>query len=289
MADLKTIQEHIEKVRGKPLSNPRQRPASGGCINEAFVLEDAECAEKYFVKTNDANSRDMFEAEAEGLEELHRARAIRVPKPIGYGVAGRSAYLVVEYVPMGGRPDPQAMGQAIAKLHQATAKQFGWHRNNTIGLTPQLNEWRSNWVEFYREHRLRYQFQLASQKGQSFKGAEQLMERLPAFFDGYDPEPSLLHGDLWGGNADYTAEGEPVIYDPAVYYGDREADIAFTEMFGGFGYGFYRAYEAVWPLDKGYATRKKIYNLYHLLNHFNLFGGHYASSSQRTIDELLCG
>ena len=187
-------------------------------------------------------------------------------------------------------PRSQALlGKQLAQLHLAkTEKQaFGWHRNNTIGSTPQINPWNEDWIEFYTENRLRYQFDLARQKRMSFKYEEDLYEKIPQFFADYDPEASILHGDLWGGNASANRHDLPVIYDPATYYGDRETDIAFTELFGGFTQAFYQNYHQTYPLDPGYKIRKKLYNLYHVLNHYNLFGGGYASQAQSMIHELL--
>jgi fructosamine-3-kinase len=147
-----------------------------------------------------------------------------------------------------------------------------------------------DWIDFWRERRLGFQLDLAARNG--LRGAlqtqgRQLMDALPALFAHYRPAPSLLHGDLWGGNWGADAAGNPVIFDPAVYFGDREADLAMTELFGGFSRAFYDAYDAAYPLDKGYETRKTLYSLYHVLNHFNLFGGGYGGQAQRMIQQLL--
>jgi fructosamine-3-kinase len=181
------------------------------------------------------------------------------------------------------------LGDQLAALHRATESRFGWHRGNTIGSTPQSNEWHEDWIVFYRERRLRVQIDLAARRmGAPLRQlGETLMERLPEFFQDYRPAPSLLHGDLWSGNVATMREGDPVIFDPAVYYGDREADIAMTELFGGFSADFYAAYRRAWPLDPGYETRKSLYNLYHVLNHFNLFGGGYGMQAQQMMQRLL--
>ncbi|NEP47653.1 MAG: fructosamine kinase family protein [Moorea sp. SIO3C2] len=163
---------------------------------------------------------------------------------------------------------------------------FGWNQNNTIGSTPQVNQWMSDWVEFFVEYRLGYQFQLARRRSGRFPKQDQLLAVVPKLLD-HQPQPSLVHGDLWGGNAAITMAGEPVIFDPATYVGDREVDIAMTELFGGFPAAFYRGYNEVWPLDQGYKQRKKLYNLYHILNHFNLFGSGYESQANRMIDQIL--
>ena len=175
-------------------------------------------------------------------------------------------------------------------MHKSTSKRFGWSRDNTIGATKQINQTKADWIDFWREHRLGFQLDLAKQKGISrsltIKG-EELLKELDRFFTGYVPEASLLHGDLWSGNIGYLENGEAVVFDPAVYYGDREADIAMTELFGGFPAEFYTAYNEAWPLDHGYRQRKSLYNLYHVLNHFNLFGGSYAIQAENMLYRLL--
>lgn len=239
------------------------------------------------MKFNKADALDMFEAEEAALREMAATQSIRVPHPWCTGVVKGQAFIALEYLEMGGRGSARTMGEQLARMHQHKAERFGWHRDNTIGSTPQINTQESDWLTFYREHRLRYQLELAAREGTRFRQAEALLECLPKFFEDYMPEPSLVHGDLWGGNASFTSKGEPVLFDPATYYGDRETDIAFTELFGGFGAGFYEGYQAVWPLDKGYQRRKDLYNLYHLLNHHNLFGGGYGHSAQQVIERLL--
>jgi fructosamine-3-kinase len=164
---------------------------------------------------------------------------------------------------------------------------FGWDMNNTIGSTLQINNWTANWAEFWAEHRIGYQLKLANSRGGHFSQGEGLLKVIPKLLAGYEPKSSLVHGDLWGGNAGVTSAREPVIFDPATYFGDREVDIAMTELFGGFPAAFYRGYSQVWPLDSGYEKRKTIYNLYHILNHFNLFGGSYESQANQMINLIL--
>ena len=184
----------------------------------------------------------------------------------------------------------RALGRNLACLHCVTRDRYGWNRDNTIGSTPQINTQADDWVAFWRERRLGHQLRLAASLGHGGRliaNGERLLEKLPALFAGYNPPPSLLHGDLWSGNAAMEAGGEPVIYDPAVYYGDREADLAMTELFGGYSRSFYDAYRSEYPLDAGYAMRKHLYNLYHVLNHLNLFGGGYGAQAERMIEQLL--
>ncbi len=289
MTDWQAIAAHIGEITGEGFAPASPRSLGGGCINTAAKL--SEGSRSYFVKTNRAGSLDMFEAEAEGLREMAATGTIRVPLPLCTGIAGSSAYLVMEYLDMGraGANGAALAGRRLADLHRHTAERFGWRRDNTIGSTPQHNAPLDDWVAFWRDHRLGFQLRLAAQNG--FGGRLQTLgERLMDSFDvliDHAPRPSLLHGDLWGGNLGYDTQGDPVIYDPAVYYGDREAEIAMTELFGGFAGAFYAAYREAWPLDLGYGRRKTLYNLYHILNHLNLFGGGYLGQAEGMIKRLL--
>ena len=266
------------------------RPLGGGCINETYCVTSAD--QQYFVKLNASNRLQMFEAEAAGLEEIYKTNTLRVPQPICFDRNDGKAWLVLEYLEMNGshRAKQAELGAGLAAMHRIHAKQFGWVRDNTIGLTPQVNDVSTDWVYFWRHHRLGYQLDLAKSNGYTGKlqnSGEQLMACLGDFFGAEQPTASLLHGDLWGGNYGFSDAGLPVLFDPAVYYGDREADIAMTELFGGFSNEFYSAYEHDYSLDSGYNTRKILYNLYHVLNHLNLFGGNYLSQAQRMISQLL--
>jgi len=245
-----------------------------------------------FVKVAPIAREAALEAEAEGLRELAAADAVRVPAVLGFGIAGGQAFLALEWIEFGAaRSSTEVLlGERLARLHRATAARYGWHRDNTIGATPQHNEWGTDWVEFFAKQRLGFQLELAGRSGHRGGWLEQgreLCERLPAFFAGHAPQPSLLHGDLWGGNWAADVSGAPVIFDPATYFGDREADLAMTHLFGGFGREFYAAYQAAWPLDHGANARRDLYNLYHVLNHLNLFGGGYRVQAERMIERLL--
>jgi protein-ribulosamine 3-kinase len=269
------------------------RPAGrvhGGCINESFRWESRSGA--LFVKIAPAGQLAMFEAEAEGLRELASARAVRVPRVLAVGATAHAAFLALEWIDLSGLSSSAGakLGEQLAQQHRTSADQFGWHRDNTIGSTPQLNARATSWSEFFCERRLRYQLDLAAEKGHTGRLQERgarLLERIDALFADHQPAPSLLHGDLWGGNAGVDASGMPVIFDPAVYYGDREADLAMTRLFGGFAPSFYSAYEAAWPLPKSARRRVDLYNLYHVLNHLNLFGGGYGAQAESMIDRLL--
>ncbi|MEM8503240.1 MAG: fructosamine kinase family protein [Cyanobacteria bacterium P01_D01_bin.1] len=283
------IAEQISKVTGAPFQIDTQQSVGGGCINQATKVSDQRRI--FFVKTNRADQLAMFEAERDGLQAMYDSRSIRVPQPLCCGVADSVSYIVMEWIELGGRRNSCAwrqMGEQLAAMHQAASSQgYGWHRDNTIGATPQQNQWSENWMEFWRDRRLGPQFSLAHDKGGHFPRRDELMNAIPKLLKGHSPTASLLHGDLWSGNAAITTAGEPVILDPATYYGDPEADLAMTELFGRFPSEFYQAYDAVLPIDNGYRQRKVFYNLYHILNHFNLFGGSYESQANRMIDQIL--
>jgi fructosamine-3-kinase len=178
----------------------------------------------------------------------------------------------------------------LAVLHRCSAEYFGFARDNFIGSTAQPNDWNEDWIDFWRDRRLGFQLQLAAKNGLGVSlqsAGERLLDAVPAYFATYSPRPSLLHGDLWSGNHAYLDDGTPAVFDPAVYYGDRECDIAMTELFGGYPPAFYAAYRTAWPLDPGYAVRRELYNLYHILNHANLFGGGYVQQAEHLMHKLL--
>ncbi|WP_126452243.1 fructosamine kinase family protein [Sulfuriflexus mobilis] len=281
----------ISATTGQAFSLDAETQVGGGCINASARFR-GRCGREFFVKRNAADKLDMFEAEAEGLQALAGARAIRVPAVVCVGKVGTEAFIVMEHIEFG-RGDAgsqQRLGKELAALHRHTASRYGWHRDNTIGATPQINTQTSGWVEFLRDQRLGYQLQRAETKGAKaglLKKGRRLLDGLDYYFEAYRPEASLLHGDLWSGNYAFDSENAPIIFDPAVYFGDREFDMAMTELFGGFQPSFYMAYERAWPLDSGYVRRKGLYKLYHILNHFNLFGGAYADQAESMLDELL--
>lgn len=211
------------------------------------------------------------DAEADGLQAL--GAVVRVPRILDRG----PDFLLLEQLDLRPGGDWAALARMLATLHRQTGPRFGWHRDNFVGATPQVNDWRDDWAVFFQECRIQPQLALARKNG--FDLPE------PPRLENHNPQPSLLHGDLWSGNAGFIDEG-PVIYDPAVYYGDREADLAMTELFGGFPARFYDAYNEAFPLPPGYETRKHLYNLYHLLNHLNLFGSGYLNQVKTTLKLL---
>jgi protein-ribulosamine 3-kinase len=284
------IEHAIRGATNAPFSIGERTAVGGGCINECYVVRGEGRA--YFVKLNTPVKADMFAAEAVGLREIARTRTVRVPQPVCHGAGQQASWLVLEHLELrpGDESSMGALGRDLARLHRVTAQRYGWERDNTIGATPQVNTRSGDWIAFWGERRLGFQLKLAASRGYGGRliaNGERLLEKIPAFFASYTPPPSLLHGDLWSGNAAMAASGEPVIFDPAVYYGDREADLAMTELFSGFPPSFYAAYAAEHPLDAGYRTRKHFYNLYHVLNHLNLFGGGYHAQAERMIEQLL--
>lgn len=284
------ISSQISVVTNEPFKIKESQVIYGGCINQAFLIKDkSQC---YFVKINTSESISMFEAEAAGLMEIFKSHTLRVPLPICFGRNENRAWLVLEYLNIhrGSHGSAAELGIQLAAMHRITASQFGWIRNNTIGKTPQINTISSDWVHFWRTYRLGYQLNLAKNNGfggELQKLGEKLLTNLNKFFLDVKPSPSLLHGDLWGGNYAYDEMGNPVLFDPAVYYGDRETDIAMTELFSGFSSDFYSAYQNDYPLDSGYNLRKIVYNLYHILNHLNLFGSSYRHQAEQMMNILL--
>tara|TARA_B100002019_G_scaffold221757_1_gene194635 strand:+ start:3362 stop:4240 length:879 start_codon:yes stop_codon:yes gene_type:complete len=286
--DLAQISSSISDSRGEKCEIKNFSSVSGGCINQAFCLKDQN-GDSFFLKKNSKDFFPFFKAEAEALCEIDKTNTVRVPKMICFGESDISSFLVLEFIKEGnsGKDGQRKLGEQLAQLHLIKMPHFGWTTDNCIGATPQPNPESADWISFYRDYRLLHQFDLARKKGYTFNAEKELLENIDFFFQDYCPHPSLLHGDLWGGNSGYTQKSEPFIFDPASYYGDREADIAFTYMFGGYDSSFYKGYENIFPLDSGFNSRKTLYNLYHELNHLNLFGRGYESSSQSSIHQLV--
>lgn len=281
------IESAISDATSQVFRIVEHNPVSGGCISAAERLKGD--GKSYFLKQNTEDFQRHYEEEIASLEELAATGTIRVPKPLCSGTIQGRSYLVLEYIP----PKPpnrhswSLLGHQFANLHKTVQPHFGWHRDNTIGGTLQKNPVSVEWISFFGEYRLQYQIERARNNGFVLQHANELIDRLPWFFADYTPSPSLLHGDLWSGNVAFTPSGEPFIFDPCCYYGDRETDLAFSEFFGGFHRDFYTGYNEIIPLDTGYIRRKNLYNLYHCLNHFNLFGSPYDSQAQSMTHQLL--
>ena len=253
----------------------------------------------YFLKYNPSTSNDMFIKEANGLKELSKANAIRIPEVLSFD----EDYILLEYILTGNKNLPAAMlwqagknffeefGRSFAEMHKFTSDNFGFYEDNYIGSNPQKNipveNEKASWVTFYFNKRILFQLQLAEKLGNSTdalrKGISKLENKIEEIIGGKAEKPSLLHGDLWSGNYMVDENGDAVLIDPAVYYGHREADLGMTKLFGGFSSEFYRAYNETFPLEDGCEYRENIYKLYHVLNHLNLFGGGYYSQALSVI------
>ena len=269
-------------------------PVGGGCIHTALSIAGVMAGEehRYFAKVNEAASAPMFEAEADGLAALRAADSVAVPQVITQGKDGEHAWLVLQWLDLGPLDGHAAanLGVALAAQHRKPQQRFGWARDNFIGASVQANGWSDDWLAFWREKRLAAQLRLAARNRlptRMIDRGERLAADCEAFFRNHRPDKSLLHGDLWNGNAAAIEGRTPVVFDPAVYVGDREADIAMTELFGGFPPDFVAAYGAAWSLDDGYRVRRDFYNLYHVLNHANLFAGGYVRQGEQAIERLL--
>lgn len=275
---------------GEPLRFDEALPVSGGDVNAAF---DLRCGStKFFAKLNSPDKLAMFEQESAQLKRLKGACSLRVPRPYVTGKVGSHAYLVMEFVELGpvGETSAAGLGEGLAVLHQTTADQYGWSSAGYLGLTRQLNERSTSWCEFWRSQRLGFQQRLALRNGLPAHIAvrlELLTDSLQSLLGDYHPPAALLHGDLWHANCGADEEGTPVIFDPASYFGDPEADLAMTELFGGFPESFYQAYWNIHPRAVEYEVRSQLYQLYHVLNHFNLFGGLYGNRAGTMVDLLL--
>ncbi len=290
MPDISSIISDIKQRTGQVFGNYCLNHVGGGSINDSYCLQAADT--NYFIKLNQPQLASMFSAEAEGLAEMGALNCVRVPEVICHGQTDSHSYIVLEYIALTSLHSHAShlLGKELAHMHGFKQSFYGWHTDNTIGSTPQYNAKADNWSIFWQKNRLEKQLNFAKKNGYSGRiqdDGRNLIDSVPLFFTSYSPEPVLLHGDLWAGNAASDNVGNPVIFDPACYYGDRETDIAMTELFGGFGGGFFASYHAEYPLDPDYQVRKTLYNLYHILNHLNLFGSGYLSQTKAMMAQLL--
>jgi protein-ribulosamine 3-kinase len=262
-------------------------PSSGGCINNGGKMDTTAGA--FFIKWNDAGKFPrMFEAEAKGLNLLRESGTVNVPTVVGTGVIGSYQFLVLEHIERAPTSSTywRRLGQDLGSLHQISAKFFGLDHDNYIGSLTQNNKQEKGWIEFFIRQRLEKQLLLAKTQGEvddiTMKKFQKLYEKLPSLLP--EEDPSLLHGDLWSGNIMVNSKGEPSLIDPAVYFGNREVDLAMTQLFGGFNLSFIESYNACFPLVPGFQERVDIYNLYPLLVHVNLFGGGYLSQVKNVLN-----
>ena len=278
------FRESLQAVLSRPIQG--LLPVTGGCISEAWQVRTAE--KTVFVKLSKGLLVGMLAAEAGGLHELAQSGAIRVPEVIRL----TEDFLILEFIPTAINPPTDfwsKLGWQLANLHAYSQKIPGFHKDNFIGRSPQKNYCTGSWKEFFWQRRLLPQWEMALQRGipNTIKlHWQQLVILWPAPLEGSSPLASLLHGDLWSCNVLVCNNGDPVVIDPAVYYGDAEADLSLTYLFGGFPTSFYQAYHEIRPKCEGFARRQKVYQLYHLLNHFNLFGNSYTQSVESCLREI---
>ena len=285
---LESIGNGLSTALGETICPEWVRSLSGGDINKAGLIKCGNT--RWFVKYHQNAPAGMFAAEAQALKEISEQGCIKAPSPIAQGNDGDTSWLVLEYLEITASGSAALLGEQLAAMHAITGHQYGWSRDNYIGSTPQRNTYSEDWTAFWRDCRLKPQLELAQASGhgrQLINKGERLLESLDQFMADRQPAACLLHGDLWAGNKAFTTDGQPVIFDPASYYGDRETDIAMTELFGGFEQSFYSAYQSCLPLSDGYRLRRDLYNLYHMLNHLNLFGAGYHSRCVTIIDQLM--
>jgi fructosamine-3-kinase len=285
-----TLAAAIARVTGLTVAPRPAYAVGGGSIAEAWCWRAG--AGQLFVKVVALPDAARLVSEAAGLRELTAAATVRVPAVAGTGTTDTAAWLALEWLELVAADSAAeaALGQQLAALHRCRATRYGFGHDNYLGGTPQANAWLDDWPEFLARRRLAPQLRLAEVNGYGERLQRRgalLVELTGVFYSSYRPAPSLLHGDLWAGNWGMLAGGTPVVFDPAVYFGDREADVAMTRLFGGFGSRFYNAYQAAWPLDQGASARRDLHNLYHVLNHLNLFGGSYLGQALAMIDQLL--
>lgn len=284
--DWDRLAERIRTATGAAFRIDKTTAVSGGCIHHARILHGTN-GERYFLKYNHRSHLDAFAGEADGLEAIAATGSIRAPKPILLGTLGEHAFLVLEYIAFdASRKNWVRMGEQLADLHRHSAPTFGWQRDNWIGSTPQINRPSPDWPTFFRDCRLAPQIELAARQGMELPDARRLLDEIPRLLGDHSPAPALVHGDLWCGNVGFSA-GQPVLFDPAIHFADRECDLAMARLFGGFPVAFHQAYDATWPLPADAHRRRPLYQLYHVLNHANLFGGAYRQQAKALIHSIL--
>lgn len=283
------LRQALATNQGLDLESIRLRPLAGGCINQAALLEALH--RRWFAKWNDHALPDQFAAEAAGLTALAESgTSLVIPRPLVHRDDGPGrSFLILEYLESGtrGAGFEEALGRGLAELHRCTdSRGFGFEIDGYCGATSQPNGWLPDWIAFYSERRLGHQLRLARRNGLAGTDAQQvsiLLDRLPDLLDVGDEPPALIHGDLWSGNLQVTADGRPALIDPAAYFGHREAELGMMVLFGGFGERLFRAYDEAFPLADGWKERLDLYTLYHVLNHFNLFGGGYGAQAMAIV------
>lgn len=290
MDTLLDIQRALAAQLDQPVGNsrPRSTPIGGGDTHQTMTLRWA--GRRWFLKLAAPAELAMLEAEADGLNALAATHTIAVPEVVLCGTGQQHAWLVLAFETLVTTGDEEALGRQLAHLHRQLGSAHGWHQKNWLGRSPQHNEPQPDWCRFFTRQRLQPQYEMALARGHCDALAphfDHLLRQLPERLN-HAPEPSLLHGDLWSGNHGYRMDGSPILFDPAVSYGDRETDLAMMTLFGGFAPRVLTAYEQAWPLPPGYRWRRQLYQLYHLLNHLNLFGPGWLPRVQTQL-RTLCG
>jgi len=280
---IKHLETICSRVEGKPVKLRAYETVYGGDINRTYRLAMSE--RDYFIKINSAAKHDMFETEAKGLQLLAQTNSFIIPEVYETGIFGDNSFLLLSYIESLLQGDnPENFAQNLVKLHQTTQKNYGLDFDNFIGRLPQQNTLNPDWIVFYIQNRLQFQIDLAGDKipvkvRHKFDSLYQLLpDLLPT------DQPALLHGDLWSGNYFYNLQGQAVIFDPAIYYGHREIDLAMMQLFGGFSPKIFQVYNDLFPMETDWKNRLKIYQLYPLLVHVNLFGTSYLSSVNQILD-----
>lgn len=284
-----SITESLQPLFGADITIQEYKPVSGGCINNGGYLRTNRGP--FFLKYNDNRYEEMFEAEARALQLLATTDALHIPAVYTTGASqDQQNFIILEWI---GTAKPvndfwEQLGRGLAFIHRQSRSNFGLDFDNYIGSLPQYNAPTKDWPTFFQKQRLEPQIQLGLKSGQLPSTVAESLRALYPKLAGWFPEapPSLLHGDLWGGNLIVDDAGKPALIDPAVYYGHREIELAFTNMFGGFNQRFYDAYREAWPLADGFDDRIDLYNMYPLMVHVNLFGGPYLQALKRTIDHF---
>ncbi|MDW6004056.1 fructosamine kinase family protein [Vibrio mangrovi] len=282
------IVQQLSLTLGREFQILDKQRIHGGDINASYVISDGRY--KYFVKINEKEDLSQFICEQDNLRTLAQTHCVNTPKVLLVGSSKSHSFLVLQHIslkPLESGERSYLFGEQLARLHQwGEQKEYGFDQDNYIGMTIQPNSWNKKWHRFFAEQRIGWQLQLLYEKGIVFIDIDKFVELIAQQLAHHQPKPSLLHGDLWHGNVADSGL-EPFCFDPACYWGDRECDIAMTELFGGFEPEFYQGYESILPLELAYEERKHIYNLYHILNHCNCFGGHYLNDAQQIIRNIL--
>ena len=282
---ISSIWEHVHELIGSPIQRVGERIQ--GPFHSAYKIQSNMC--DYFVKM--CTRQHYLESEAKNLKIIRGTNTIRVPEVIALGCFGSTEILVMEYLNLQTEQASYSkLAEQLGNLHTIVSPEYGLEYNNFIGATTQINTRCHNWYKFFKLQRLEKQLDSivkSTDNRDLFSLAKRLIDKLPNLLEAHNPPPSLLHGDLWHGNIGFIEQGVPVIFDPSVYYGDRETDIAMTRLFGGFPPEFYEAYLGSWPLPSGWELRETVYNIYHILNHINLFGYGYLDRAERMMRSVL--